>query len=340
MYLNTNKKGVTLDITSPTGQGLFKRLVETSDILIENLNPGEMASFGLGYESLKELNPRLVMTSITPFGQTGPYQDYQFTELTLFAMTGAMFREGIPEREPLKYGGEITQYFAGCTGAAVTMSATFKALLTGQGEWIDLSIMECMAGHPHQIAFRMPFAYSGERDTRKEPRASRLLGLPRGTFRCKDGHVTLFPLGFRMWPYVARIIGRPELVEDPRFKTPEELMKHQVEFDAIFQPWLDARTREEIFEAAQNAGIPSAPILTAPKVLANSHFRERNFFLEIEHPDAGTLTYPGLPFQLTGTPHAEARPAPRLGEHNEEILCDVLGLQREELANLRDMGTV
>ena len=217
LYLNANKKGVTLDITSPTGQQLFKRLVETSDILIENLTPGEMASFGLGYESLKEINPRLVMTSITPFGQTGPYRDYQFTELTLFAMTGAMFREGIPEREPLKYGGEITQYFAGCTGAAVTMSATFKALLTGQGEWIDLSAMECMADHPHQIAYRMPFAYSGERDTRREPSASRLLGLPRGTFRCKDGHVTLFPLGFRMWPYVARLIGRPELVEDPRF---------------------------------------------------------------------------------------------------------------------------
>ena len=117
-------------------------------------------------------------------------------------------------------------------------------------------------------------------------------------------------------------------------------MKHQVEFDAIFQPWLDARTREEIFEAAQNAGIPCAPILTAPEVLANPHLRERNFFLEIEHPDAGTLTYPGLPFRLTGTPHGEARPAPRLGEHNEEILCDVLGLQREELTNLRNMGTV
>ncbi|MCH8310790.1 MAG: CoA transferase, partial [Chloroflexi bacterium] len=172
LHLNTNKKSVALDLESADGQGLFRRLVSESSIVVESLAPGRMESLGIGYESLKALNPGLVMTSVTPFGQTGPYRDYQYTELTVFATGGGMHREGIPERHPLMYGGEIAQYFTGTAAASATMGASLGALLTGQGDWIDISIMECMAGHPHQIGRRAPFAYNGELDPRRESRSS------------------------------------------------------------------------------------------------------------------------------------------------------------------------
>ena len=127
---------------------------------------------GIGYEKLSHSRPDIVMTSVTPFGQDGPYSQWDYTELTLFAMTGAMHREGLPNRYPLKYGGEIAQYFAGTTAAAVTMGALAGVALTGIGDWIDISILEAMAGHPHQIGRRAPFAYSGEDDLRVEPRTS------------------------------------------------------------------------------------------------------------------------------------------------------------------------
>ena len=139
LHLNTNKKGVTLDLASSAGQD--------SQILIESFTPGAMASMGLEFAALKLLKPDLVMTSVTPFGQTGPHKDYQFTELTIFAAGGAMYREGGPEREPLKYGGEMAQYYAGVAAASATTAASFKALMTSRGEWIDISIQECMAGY-------------------------------------------------------------------------------------------------------------------------------------------------------------------------------------------------
>ena len=214
LHLNTNKKSVAVDLESADGQSLFRKLATQSSIVVESLAPGRMESLGLSYNSLKDLNPSLVMTSVTPYGQTGPYKDYQYTELTVFATGGGMHREGIPERHPLKYGGEIAQYFAGTAAASATMGASVGALMTGQGDWLDVSIMECMAGHPHQIGRRAPFAYNGELDPRREPRTSAAGGREPyavGTFRCKDGHVSFLPLGPRMWPNIARMIGKTEL---------------------------------------------------------------------------------------------------------------------------------
>ena len=222
LHLNTNKKGVTLDLETRDGVGVFKKLSEKCEVLVESFSPGKLASLELGYDALKVLRPDLVMTSVTPFGQTGPHKDYEYTELTIFAMGGAMHREGLPDREPLKYGGEIGQYFAAAAAAAATMTALFAAAMTGVGDWIDISIQECLAGHPHQIGRRTPFVYSGESDGRRQPRVTAAGGREPyavGTFRCKDGYVSFLPLGPRMWPNLARMIEQPGLVDDERFAT-------------------------------------------------------------------------------------------------------------------------
>ncbi len=338
LHLNTNKRGVTLDLANPAGRDLFRRLVRESDVLVESGPPGEMDSLGLGYQELADSNPGLVVTSITPFGQTGPHSGHEFTELTVFAATGAMNREGIPAREPLKYCGETAQYFAGNAAAAATMAASFGSLLSGRGQWIDISIQECMTGHPHQLSRRTAFAYSADDDSRQEPHTSffSIVGEAYmvGTFRCKDGHVSILPVGSSMWPNFVRMVERPDLLDNPRFRDPTEREERHLELEAIFQPWLDARTKEQVFEAAHEAGLPCGPVLTVDEVMEDRHLVDRGYFTDIHHPDAGTLTYTGLPFHLSDVPREDQRPAPRLGQHNREVFGGMLGVGGDEMAAL------
>ncbi len=341
LHLNANKKSVSLDLETPSGRALFRDLASRSTVVVEGLPPGQMADMGIDYSRLQALRPDLVMTSVTPFGQTGPYRDYQYTELTVFAMSGAMHREGVPDRHPLRYGGEAAQYFAGSAAASATMAASVGALLTGQGDWIDISIFEAMAGHPNQVGRRGPFAYSGALDDRLEPHAE----TPEehecyavGTFRCQDGYMTFRPLGPRLWPNIAGMVGRPELVEDPRFSDPDGRRKHHAELEAIFQAWLDERTRSEVFRAAAEAGLPGGPVFTASEVLENEHFKIRDYFQEIEHPEFGPLTYTGVPFKLPGASASSPQRAPDLGQHTVEVLSGVLGTADTDIADLHGAG--
>ncbi|MCL0028614.1 CoA transferase [Dehalococcoidia bacterium] len=343
LHLNTNKKSVAVDLETQSGQALFCNLASQSSVIVEGLPPGQMADMGIDYTCLKVLRDDLVMTSVTPFGQTGPYRDYQYTELTVFAMGGAMQREGVTDRHPLRYGAEAAQYFTGSSAASVTMAASFGALLTGQGDWIDVSIFEAMAGHPNQIFRRGAFAYSGAIDYRLQPHADNLEEpdmLAVGTFRCKDGYMTFRPLGHRMWPNIVAMIGKPELMDDPRFSEPDGRKKHHAELDLIFQEWLDERTRSQVFRAADRAGLPGGPLLTAAELLENGHFKSRNYFQEIDHPEFGSLTYTGLPFKLPGASTNVSKRAPDLGQNTTEVLSDVLGMTNAEISDLRDTGVV
>ena len=341
LHLNTNRKSLTLDLELERGRDVLLDLALHCDIIVESMRPGMVEGLGIGYEKLSQSRPDIVMTSVTPFGQDGPYNQWNYTELTLFAMTGAMHREGLPNRYPLKYGGEIAQYFAGTTAAAATMGALAGVALTGIGDWIDISILEAMAGHPHQIGRRAPFAYSGENDLRIEPRTSAAGGREPyavGTFRCKDGYVSFLPLGPRMWPNIAQMIGQPELREDPRFLSTEDRSENRLELEVIFQDWLDQHTRMEVFDAAQKAGIPGGPVLEALEAADNEHFRERDYFQVIEHPEHGTHSYTGLPFRLSEAPISPPSPAPLLGQHSREVLTGLLDMSEQELESLVESG--
>ena len=338
LHLNADKKSVTLDLQCERGRELLLALAVRCDVIVESMSPGTVSGLGIGYSTISEQRPDLVMTSITPFGQTGPYREWNYTELTLFAMTGAMNREGLPSRYPLKYGGEIAQYFGGTVAASATMGAVVGSAMTGVGDWLDVSIFESMAGHPHQIGRRAPFAYDGEMDTRTEPRASAAGGREPyavGTFRCKDGYVSFLPLGSRMWPNIVDMIDRPDLMDDPRFRTPEGRTDNRVEMERIFQGWLDERTRAEVFDAAQRAGLPGGPVLRGAEVrLENEHFRERHYFQEIDHPVHGPLRYTGLPFILSDAGRTSPSAAPLRGQDNREVLSGLLRLSDDDLASL------
>ena len=341
LHLNLNKKSVTLDIELDRGRELLLDLASRCDVVVESMRPGAAEGLGIGYETLSEPRPELVMTSITPFGQTGPYRDWSFTEITVLAMSGAMNREGLPGRPPLRYGGEIAQYFTGVAASAATVGALVGVATTGIGDWVDISIFESMTGHPNQIARRAAYAYLGEDDRRVDPRtASVSEQYAVGTFRCADGYFNLLPLGPRMWPNVAQMIGRPELTEDPRFLTPDDRTENRAELEGIFQAWLDNHTRYEVFVAAQDAGLPSGPVLEPAEIMEDEHFTQRGYFQTIDHPDFGTLRYPGLPFTLSDAPRTDSTHAPKRGQHNREVLTGLLGLCDEDISALSERGII
>ena len=343
LHLNSGKKSITLNLFSTKGKEIFLKLVKEFDVIVETFQPKYMDKIGLEHKEFKRVNPSLIQTSVTPFGQTGPYKDFEYTELTVFSTTGAMHREGLPGTYPLKYGGEIAQYFAGSSAAAATISSLYSRLFNGAGNWIDISIQECMAGHPHQMARRAAYIYSGQLDQRSSPRTS--ASGPRepyaiGSFRCKDGFVSFLPLGSRMWPNIAKMIDREDLVENPKFNTQPKRTEHYEELEKIFQSWLEDKTRAEIFDSVQKSGVPGAPILRSEEVLENEQFNHREFFQSVDAPTGEKYKYTGDPFRLTNSKRSNLKPAPSLGQHTEEVFNRYTDLLNEDIESLRSENVI
>ncbi len=341
LHLNTNKKGITLNLQTSTGKNILKTLVEDADILVESFRPRVMPSLGLDYQTLEQINPKLLMVSISSFGQTGPYCDFKASEIVEYAMGGEMCSTGIDSREPLKLGGNVVQYQAGTVAAVSTMGALFAARAQGVGQHVDVSIMETQAGSAdRRIVYLLGYACAGVLTTRWPPprEAVRMLIMPQGVYPCKDGFVNTLSLP-QWWPRYIEAMEMPELTDDPRFQNIFSA-EAGMEFDAIWYSWLADHTREELFEKFLKAKIASAPVNSPEDLLKNQHLRERGYFTEIDHPETGKVAYPGAPVNLTETPRQVRHPAPLLGQHNEEILCELLGYTREDLVKLRESGVI
>ncbi|MBI2847809.1 MAG: CoA transferase [Chloroflexi bacterium] len=338
LHLNTNKKGVTLNLKTQAGVGIFKELVKDADIVVENFEPRVMSSLGLDYETLEKINPRLVMTSISNFGQTGPYRDYKATELTIFAMGTLMITEGEPDREPLKFPGYKAQYLAGTYGAAVTMGALFGSKFAGIGQHVDISILECMLRSGEGSGRLIGYAFGQDEGKRVGHR--REGAYLSGVYPCKDGYVSLLSGGLPYWPRVVAWMGMPELLNDPRFADPKLRPLHHGDFDAIFIPWLMEQTVKEAFQSGQKHGIIIVPDYTIDQAVKDPQLNARGFFTEIEHPVVGKITHPGLPFTLPAVLAQPQRPAPLLGQHNQEVLVGRLGYTVDDLTRLRRQGAI
>lgn len=336
LHLNTNKKGITLNVRSEFGKKTLKDLVRDADILVENYGPGVMDSLGLGYSELEKVNPSLVMVSISNFGQNGPYKDYKGTELTLWAMCGRMYITGHPDREPLKLGGTVCMGLAGATAAAAAMSAYFGAQLTGEGQQVDVSILQALLG---AVDNRL-LSYQYDHEIPKREGGRREGTYPSGFYPASDGFFQLAGGGTRRWPRVARMLDMPELVNDPRFSSADARQMNHGEFDAIFYPWAIDRTRLEVVQKAQEARVFAAAVLNIGEVVEDEHNSYRGFFVEIDHPVVGKVRYPGAPAKMTESPWQVPRHAPLFGEHNEEIYCRRLGYAKTDLVKLREQGAI
>ena len=341
LYLNTSKKSLTLDLKSQPGREILLQLVQTADILVENFAHGVMDRLGLGYTQLHAVNPAMVMASISNYGQTGPYRDWKATELNLYAAGGLMNITGEPEREPLKEGAPLVQLGAGQNAFAATMSALIYAEDSGQGQHIDISIAEYATNILENAL--MQYSYSGVEYSRVGNR-----GYGRaawGIYPCQDGYVGIVAGPDQRWPQVAQIMEREELA-DPRFASRQGRLIHADEVDALMLPWLLEHDKVDIFKAGQEEGLGFAFVATMQDILEMEQLQERDYFVPLDHPVAGTFKYPGPPISAhpldpSGSKSSGGmnsawvyRRAPLLGEHNGEVL-EELGYSQSDIDEIK-----
>lgn len=336
LYLNTNKLGVTLNLRTPRGRELLQRLVEDADLLIHNYPPAQMPALGLDYATLRQVNPRLVMTSISPFGQSGPYRDFRAHDLTMWAAGGIVYLSGAsgrPDLPPLKAFGQQAGFQAGVNAAVGSLGGLFARLRSGRGQHVDVSVQECLVAIMENNYISWPYNQSI---------ASRLgfRLIPQDVLRCRDGYIYVLAIEEHQWRNAVELMGNPEWAAAEIF---QDFPSRSANWDALkplLEEWVQDKSVYELYHAAQARRVPFAPVSTMGDLLASPHLQARGFFAEIIHPVAGALRYPGAPYRFSATPWALRRPAPCLGQHNEEIYCGRLGLSSDELQALRSTGVI
>ena len=335
LLLNTNKRSVTLDLKSERGRDLALRLAADAQIVVENFAPGTLDRLGLGFDALRAANPGVVLTSISNFGQSGPYRDWQGTDLTLLAM-GNMINFGDPDHEPLKTAGHHPTMHAGYVAALAASVGLMSAELTGEGEHLDISIFEA---HSHSIDLRLGHTLAYQYNGLITGRAGLAGAIGSGIFPCADGYFAL-NAGAGLVNRMIRMVGREDLLSHPDWSTIAALSQPErvEEFTAILLPWMLARTKREIREECERFGVLGGPLNTVGDLLGDPNFEARGFFQEIDHPTTGPIRYPGYHVTLhREEPMPPRRRAPLLGEHTDEVLAE-LGLGAGEIAALRADG--
>lgn len=339
LYLNMGKRGITLNLKHPLGVSIFKELVKKADIVIESFRPGVMADLGLDYEILKKINPKLVMTSVSNFGQTGPYRNYKTSELILRGMGEEMHSSGRADREPMKTGETISLHQVGIAAAVGTLGAFLGSVFHGVGQHVDMSMMEALTmGAPTQKnTVLIAYQYCGEEEPRLLATSS---GYPMGAWPCKDGYIHIYG-GRAYWDRVVKMLGNPKFLIDPKWLVPaaqsDPILKD--EFETFYLNWLMQHTKQDIMNIAQNNRVPCVVLQDISEVVADNHLNERGFFVELNHPVVGKLRYPGHAFLMSETPFHVVRSAPLLGQHNNGIYSE-LGYSDEEVAKLTEWGVI
>ncbi len=334
LYLNTNKKSITLNLKAKEGRTIFKNLIQDTDILVENFHPRVMAGLGLDYSCLEKINSKLIMVSISNFGHSGPYRDFKASEVTLDAMGGWSALIGHADREPLKPGGNQAQFVSGLFGSIGAVSAFYGRNSMGTGQHVDISIMEAVLFIQMNITSRYDY---DEIITKRW--GNHVDPLPGSILPCKDGYIGAITVTQEKWVTLCEWMGKPELVEDPRFKTAENRASYADDLDNILRAWLINYTEEELLKEGQKRRLPFGIPLSTEKLLKSGHLNERGYFVEVEHPATGKILYPGPQIRMGELPY-ELKRAPLLGEHNEEIYCGQMGFSTEDLEKMKEQGII
>jgi len=337
--LNTNKRGITLDCSRPAGREIFLRLLEAADVVVENLRPGTFRAWGLDYETLARVRPELVMISISPFGQTGPYAEWNGYDLNAFHLTGATSRYcGRPGEAPLEQGTFAADYFGAVAAAAWGLAVVLGREQAGGGQHLDVSCAEAIAAVFVGSQNIGGYAQDGIFDKRTGVGMS--LGAPATILPCRDGYVWMLALEPAQWNGLTRAVGNPEWMQLEMF---QDMFVRAQNADAMY-PLLEQWTREhskwEIMDRCQAEGCPVTAVFTVAEAAEHPHLKERGYFVEVEHARLGRVRVPGAPFRLPESPGGPRRPAPLLGQHNAEVYQQLAGLSAEGLERLRREGVV
>jgi benzylsuccinate CoA-transferase BbsE subunit len=336
LYMNSSKRGVTLDITRPEGQALFKQLAKTADIIVETFPPSYLDGLGLGYGTLKEDDPRLVLTSITGFGQTGPHKCFKSSDIVASALGGSMYVTGHEEDPPMTLAGSQAHLMASVCAAASSMIALYRSSISGEGQHIDISVEETNVSATHISGVGK---WLDDNIIPRRAGTSLFASVPSGAYPCKDGLVYLMvnrPLHWKaLAQWIHEITGNQEVLS-PVFEGPSSNRQEYRELLDVYISDLTSQfTVDEIYHEGQRRHIAFTPVNTAAAVAQDAHLAARNYFVEVEHGAGGHFRLPGAPYRHSATPWKITRPAPGIGQHNDEIYSAELAVPAEALRALK-----
>jgi benzylsuccinate CoA-transferase BbsE subunit len=345
---NLNKKSLTLNIENPTGRQILKKLVRRVDLVVESYAPGYMATLGLGYNELKAENPRIILTSITPFGQTGPYANYKAYDLILMAMSGYMFTCGDADRPPVRITVGQAYAAAGVQAAVGSLLALRYCSLTNKGQHVDIAMRECLPSGGFDVYFWEADGSIGQRLGLRHRRASIYI---RDLWPCKDGYIG--------WRLMVGMLGAPTAyklvawmesegmageLKEVKWESVDmtQLTQEQMErWENIIIPFFKKHTKAEIYDMALKKGMLMAPAYNVSELLDYPQLSERDFWANINYPElGGNITHPGAFCKMSESPLVSPHRAPLIGEHNEEIYLNELGLSDQDLARLKEQGII
>jgi crotonobetainyl-CoA:carnitine CoA-transferase CaiB-like acyl-CoA transferase len=338
------KRSITLDLRKPAGQGLLRRLVALADVVVENFQPGTLESWGLGYEALAAVNPAIILTRVSVYGQDGPYRDRPGLDRNGIAMGGLMYITGYPDRPPVRPGLIVSDYLTGVFNAFAILSAVYerdqRARASGapvHGQWVDLSLYESILRiMEHTLATYDRLGVVREREGNRLRNSA-----PLDNWETSDGkYVCIVAAGDGLFPRLARAMGREDLLADPRFATMASRAEHGDEINGIVADWVKARTARGVQDVLERHEVPFGVAYSVADIFTDPHVAARGDIETVDDPVIGPVRMQGVYPRFSRTPGAIQRGAPRLGEHNAEVYGDLLGLGPEEMAQLGRDGVI
>jgi crotonobetainyl-CoA:carnitine CoA-transferase CaiB-like acyl-CoA transferase len=331
MNLNANKKSITLNLANEKGKGIFKELVKKMDVVTENFTYGTMDRMGLGFKTLREINPRLICASLNGYGNYGPYHEYPGYDYTTQAMAGAMSFTGFPDGPPLRFGPTIGDCGPGSMWMIGILAAIIQRETTGKGQDVEVSMQDTLVHYLRSLYFYHHI--TGKPLQRTGNRGAALA--PWNTYETKDGHIVICAPLNHQWENLVRLLGREDLLEDERLKMPMDRGKYADETDPLIEEWTKKRTKKEAMDQLIKADVPCGMVLDTGELLEDPHLRAREMFVEIDYPKRGKFPVIGSPIKLSDSP-VKMEPSPLLGQHNEEIYSKLLGYNKEDIARLKE----
>jgi formyl-CoA transferase len=337
MNLNRNKKGITLNLKSPEGKEIFRQLVKQSDIVLENYRPGTMEKLGLGYDELAKINPKIIYGCVSGFGHYGPYKNRAGYDIIGQAMGGLMSTTGWPDGEPTRTGTAMADVLAGLSVTIGVLAALKSRESTGKGQKVDVALVDSVVASLEII--NQIYLITGENPQRIGNRYESVY--PYDSFRASDGSLVIGCGNDKLFTLLTKIMNKPELAEDELFDRNPKRVKNHALLKPIIEEWTKDKTVDEVVDLLLNAGIPAAPINTIDRIVKDPHIAEaREMFVAIDHPKAGRLKITGSHLKFSDTKVTIRQPSPFLGQHNTEVLSEMLKLSEDEIEDLKVKGII